>query len=161
MKTLILGLGNPILSDDSVGLRVAGQLKDRVSIPSVSIAETSLAGLELMTMLSGYDKVILIDAIQTKGGKVGKVYRLDSNAFEGARHVATTHELGFATALQLGKKLGMVLPERICVIAIEVLDITTFSEECTEKVRQAIPVAVEKVLEELQQDYNSYFSGIV
>ena len=150
MKTLILGLGNPILSDDGVGLQVAAELKSRLNQREVTIIETSMsAGLDLLEQLVGYDRVIIIDAIQTVSGKAGQIYRLDPEAFNETRHAATPHDVNFATALELGNRLCLDMPRQIVVFAIEVADANTFSEECTPDVRQAIPVCVEMVVREL------------
>ena len=65
-KTLIIGLGNPIVSDDSVGLRVADQLKTLLADrPDVDVAEDCWGGLRLMERMIGYDRAIVIDAICT------------------------------------------------------------------------------------------------
>jgi len=76
MKTLILGLGNPILSDDGAGIRVAQEVGKQLNDPQVTVAETSAAGLSLLDSIVGYDKVIIIDAIQTKKGRAGQIYRM-------------------------------------------------------------------------------------
>lgn len=149
MKTLILGLGNPILSDDGVGIRVAEELKGRLNQPEVTVMETSIAGLSLLDLLAGYDRAIIIDTIQTRGGKVGQVYRLGPGAFDTTQHAATPHDVNFATALELGNRLGLPLPQQIIIFAIEVEDVTTFSENCTPKVEQVIPVVVDMVIQEL------------
>ena len=71
MKTIILGLGNPILSDDGVGNRVALELEDKLAQrQDVTVIETSMSGLSLIDMLAGYDKAIIVDAIQTTEGKL-------------------------------------------------------------------------------------------
>jgi len=149
VKTLILGLGNPILSDDGVGIRVARALEGRLNQPNVNVMETSVAGLDFLELLVGYDRAIIIDAIQTNEGKAGQVYRLEPEAFNATRHASTPHDVNFATALELGKRLGLALPQQIIIFAIEVENVTTFSEECTPKVREAIPVCVEMVIQEL------------
>ncbi len=149
MKTLILGLGNPILSDDGVGIRVARALEGRLNQPNVNVMETSVAGLDFLELLVGYDRAIIIDAIQTNEGKAGQVYRLEPEAFNATRHASTPHDVNFATALELGKRLGLALPQQIIIFAIEVENVTTYSEECTPKVRDAIPVCVEMVMQEL------------
>ena len=59
------------------------------------------------------------------------------------------HDIEFATALELGKKLGLALPQEIIIFAIEAADVTTFGEECTPEVRRAIPVCVKMVVREL------------
>jgi len=60
-KTLILGLGNPILSDDGIGLVVAERLKGRVG--GVDVISTPLTGLHLLDLMVGYDALFLIDAM--------------------------------------------------------------------------------------------------
>jgi len=149
MKTLILGLGNPILSDDSVGLRVARELANRFNQPDVTVMETSVAGLDFLDLLVGYDKAIIIDAIQTKGGKVGQVYQFEPEAFDATRHASTPHDVNFATALELGNRLGLDLPQRITIFAIEVQNVSSFSEECTPEVMTAIPLCVKMIIQEL------------
>ncbi len=74
MKTVVLGLGNPILTDDGVGLRVARELEGRLDQQEATVMETSLAGLNMLDLLAGYDRAIIIDAIQTIGGKAGQIY---------------------------------------------------------------------------------------
>lgn len=145
MKTLVLGMGNPILSDDGIGIHVARALEGRVNQQGVTVTETSMGGLNLLDLLVNFDRVIIIDAIQTVGGKVGQVYRLEPEVFNTTRHASSPHDVNFATALELGKKLGLALPRQIDIFAIEVADVTTFSEKCSPEVERAVPVCVEMV----------------
>jgi hydrogenase maturation protease len=142
-------MGNPLLCDDGVGLRVAAELKDRVEQPEITVMETGVAGLSLLDLLVGYERAIIIDAIQTVGGKAGQIYRLDPKAFDTALHTASAHGIDFTTALEFGKKLGLPLPQQIIIFAIEASDVSTFNEECTPEVKRAVPVCVEMVLREL------------
>ena len=155
MKTLVVGLGNPILKDDGVGLRVAEALKSRLDRPEVTVVETSMAGLSFLDLLAGYDKAIIIDAIQTEGGNAGQIYRLDLEALGLIKHAATPHDMDFITALALGKRLGIALPQEVVIFAIEVADASTFGEECTPEVRQAIPACVETIIQELKEGANA------
>jgi len=157
MKTLILGMGNPILSDDGVGIWVARVLEDRLNQPEITVMETSVAGLSLLDLLAGYDRAIIIDAIQTAGGKAGQIYRLERSAFDATRHAATPHDVNFATALELGNRLNLALPWQIDIFAIEVVNTSTFSEECTPKVREAIPVCAEMIIQELNREHDAQF----
>jgi len=145
MKTLILGMGNPILSDDGIGIHVARALQGMVNQEKVTVTETSVGGLNLLDLLVNFDRAIIIDAIQTVGGKVGQIYRLDPEVFNTTRHASTPHDVNFATALELGKKLGLALPRQIDIFAIEVADVTTFSEKCSPEVERVVPVCVEMV----------------
>jgi hydrogenase maturation protease len=150
IKTLVLGLGNPILSDDSVGCRVAMALQERLDMPNIDIKEASIAGLDFLDELTGYDRTIIIDAIQTGNGKPGQIYHFGIDSLADTRHAASPHDVNFATAFELGKKLNLELPREITIFAIEAEDVTTFSEECTPDVKKAIPECVEMVIRELQ-----------
>jgi len=65
MKTLILGVGNPILTDDSVGICVANEI-EKFSLPNVEVIETSLAGISLLDYVVEYERLIIIDSIKTE-----------------------------------------------------------------------------------------------
>lgn len=149
MKTLILGMGNPIMGDDGVGIWAARALKDRVNEEEVTVMETGMAGLNLLELLADYDRAIIIDAIKTGEGEVGKIYRLEPETLNNTRHAASTHGIDFSTALELGNRLGLNLPKDIVFFGIEVADANIFSEKCTPKVEKAIPVVADMVVQEL------------
>ena len=152
MKTLILGLGNTILSDDGVGPQVAAQLNCLLNNENTTVVESGIGGLELIDLLTGYDRAVIIDAIQTVGGEPGQIYRLDAKALDCTRHTASPHDVNFATALEFGNKLGIPLPQEIIIFAIEAGEVNKFSEECTPEVQQAIPKCIELILRELDND---------
>jgi len=149
MKTLVLGMGNPILSDDGVGIKVAQEVGKQLNHPQVTIAETSEAGLRLLDSIVGYDKVIIIDAVQTEKGQVGQIYRMEPQDFSSAKYFPSPHQINLTTALELGKMLNLAMPQKITIFAVEAKDVTSFSEKCTPEVEQAIPEVVKMVLEEL------------
>ena len=149
MKTLVLGIGNPILSDDGVGIRVAQEVGTKLDDPQITISETSAAGLSLLDSIIGYDTVIIIDAIQTEEGKAGQIYRMKPEDFSFAKHIPSPHQINLVTALELGKMLNLAMPQEISIFAVEAKDTTSFSEGCTPEVEQAIPEAVKMVLDEL------------
>jgi hydrogenase maturation protease len=151
MKTLVLGLGNPVRADDSVGLCVAQALATRLNSPEITVMEASVSGLDILDLLVGYERAIIIDAMQTRGGQPGQIYRLEPGSFAATRHSANPHSVDFATALELGEKLGLALPREIVIFGIEVAEVDSFSEECTPEVAAAVPVCVETVLKEFAQ----------
>jgi hydrogenase maturation protease len=154
LKTLVLGLGNPILTDDGVGIHVVRSLAGRLNRPDVEVAEASLGGLRLLDVVTGYNWLILVDAIQA-GGQVGQVYRLGPNDLQSSLHAASSHDLSLSAALELGRRLGLVLPEdeAITILAVEVEDVLTFGEVCTPQVQAAIPRAAQMVLEVLSDRF--------
>ncbi len=149
MRTLVLGLGNPILSDDGVGLRIARDLKGRLTDREVDVAEASLAGLNLLDLLIGYDRAIIVDAIQTDEGKPGSVHRLSPDAFDAASHTSFCHGVNLTTAIRLGRQLGLNLPSRIDIFAVEAADVSTFSEELSPEVERVVPVCLGMIAREL------------
>jgi len=146
LKTLVIGIGNSVLCDDGVGIRVAAEVGKRISDPAITVAEACHGGLFLLEAFLGYDHVVLIDAIQTEGGTPGQVYDLQPEHFSSARHLSSPHQVDFATALDLGKALGLSVPPRIDIIAVEAEDVTSFRDRCTPEVERAIPVAAERAL---------------
>ncbi len=151
---MILGLGNPILRDDGVGNRVAQELEAKLAQrQDVTVMETSLSGLSLIDLLAGYDKAIIVDAIQTAEGKTGQIYRLNPDAFNNTRHVSSPHDVNFATALELGNKLGIAMPKQIIIYAIEVNDVSNFGEEFTPGVQRAIPKCIKHIIKELNGNH--------
>ena len=150
LKTLILGLGNPILCDDSAGYKVAMALKEKLDMPGMDIKEAGLAGLDFLELITGYDRVIVIDAIQTENGRPGQIHRFGPDSLAVTRHASTTHNINIATALELGKKLNLKLPQEITIFAIEVEDVSTFTEECTSAVEKAITRCAVMVMRELR-----------
>ncbi len=155
MKTLVLGLGNPILTDDGVGIHVVRQaaaLRQSASGDTVTFAEASVGGIRLLEMIAGYDRLILVDAIRTPEGMAGQCYRLRVDDVRAPLHAGSTHDLSFPGALAFGRGIGMALPAdaHIQILAIEVEDVLTFSEVLTPAVAAALPHAVAQVLDLLQ-----------
>lgn len=159
MKTLVLGVGNSVLCDDGVGIRVAAEVVKMISHPSVTVAEAYDGGLSLMESFLGYDHVVLIDAIQTRGGTPGDVYELTPEDFADARHLSSPHQVSFVAALDLGKALGLSLPSTIDIVAVEVEDVTSFADRCTPQVEKAIPIAAETALRMCRTQLNCLSEG--
>ncbi|GAB4541722.1 MAG: HyaD/HybD family hydrogenase maturation endopeptidase [Anaerolineae bacterium] len=155
MKTLIIGLGNPILTDDGVGVKVAYAVQDALASSGqngVTVTEASVGGLRLMEMMEGYDRVILVDAIQTPEGQPGTIWRLtldDLASVAPTQHSASAHDMNLPTAMEMGRRLGLALPQQVEIFAIEAQDVVTFGETCTPDVTAAIPVVTELVLQAL------------
>ena len=149
MKTLVLGLGNQILSDDGVGIRVVQELNNGFFAAEVTMMEASVAGLDFLDLLTHYDRAIIVDAIQTRSGTTGQIYRLEPEAFIATQHASSPHDVNFATALELGRRLGIPLPRRIIIYGIEVADVATFSEKCTPEIEKIVPDVVNMVKQEL------------
>ena len=153
MKTIVVGLGNPILTDDGVGVKVAYEVQARLGnlLPdNLTITEASVGGLRLMELLEGYDRAIIIDAIQTKNNHpIGSIIIMnldDLREISPTQHSASAHDTSLVTALDAGQEMGMKLPENITIFAVEVENILEFNEQPTPAVAKAIPEVTEMVL---------------
>ena len=156
-KTLILGLGNPILTDDGVGIRVVHALRARTLPAGVFFAEAGIGGLRLLETIAGYERVILVDAILNPKGRPGEICLLQPRDLRTSLHSGSAHDLSFSDALNLGRELGMDIPEdpHIKIVAIQVEDVQTLGEEMTSAVEASITGAVEAVLEVLREEKGS------
>jgi len=150
MTTLVLGLGNPILRDDAVGLLVAEQLRPLLAGQAdIEVGVDYWGGLRLMERMVGFDRAIVIDAIRS-GAEPGTLQILSPGELPTQRS-SSAHDVNLLTALKLGRQAGAVLPvnERITLLAIEAVDTTNFGEELTPEVAAAIPEAIQTVLKML------------
>ena len=142
-------MGNPLLSDDAIGLVHAATLKPELeAIPGVDVVEECcVGGLNLLDLLEGYDRLIALDSIKTIGGVPGTWYAFDATALRETMNLRNVHDANFATTLALGRHMGMHLPaDRGChVVAVEIADNMTFSEELTPELQAALPRIVADV----------------
>jgi len=150
MKTLVLGLGNELLSDDAVGLLVAGEVEKAIGLPGVEVKTTQSAGFRLVELLVGYDKAIVVDAIISDRAPAGEVYWLELADLVRPLRAVANHNIHLADALELGRKLNQPMPQEVKVLAIEVEDNLTLRESVGDVAMAAVPKAVKMILDELR-----------
>ena len=147
MKTVVIGIGNPILTDDSVGVKVAGILRDRLDgRRDIDVIELYAGGIRLMDAMVGYERAAIVDSIVTDGVTPGKIFCLSPADLVSTRNTVSTHDMNLPTALEMGRMLGIPLPSEIMIWGIEAKDVENFSEELTEDVAKAVPGVVEKII---------------
>ena len=147
MRTLILGLGNPILSDDAAGLQAARLLYELIDGEGVDLVEAAVAGMQTVQLLSGYDRAVVIDVVQDEE-RVGEVWRLDCDELESGSSTSS-HSIGVGRALRLAELVGLPVPEQVVIYAIAAADTTTFGERLTPKLEQALPGIVRRIAADL------------
>ncbi len=151
METAVLGLGNQVRADDSIGIRIVRELERLFGGQGISVM-TSTSGLDVLVLFEGYERAIIIDAVQTEGGKAGQVYRIEPGQLDTARATGTAHTMDIVAALELGNKLGLNLPGSVVIFGVEVQDTESITESCTPEVERAIPACISLVLEELSRN---------
>ena len=144
MDTLVLGVGNPILTDDAVGCRVAHLIQE--AKPELKVIETVEAGLTLLELITDYERVIIIDSVKTGQAEPGTLHQLTLDQINPSWNFCSTHGIDIRMAFELGRKLEYKIPAKISIYGIEVEDNKNFGEKCTEKVEQSIPQIVREII---------------
>jgi hydrogenase maturation protease len=138
-KTLILGLGNDILTDDGIGPKLVHDLAKIIDDPDIEFTTRCCGGLEIMEYMEGYEKVIIIDAIRTNNGNPGKVNYFTPPDFRETLNLSNFHDLDFLTALELGNALKLKMPDDLHIIAVEIIEDMEFGEELTVRLQEQYP----------------------
>ena len=158
MKTLVIGLGNPILGDDGVGWKIVEKISDQLSVisdqSSIELDCVSLGGLSLMERMIGFQRAILVDSMETGQGPAGsvRVYKLEELPNPSAGHSASAHDTSLITALDTAKAMGLPIPESVEIVAIEAKNVYDLSEELSPAVAEAVPLAAQAVINLLNKE---------
>jgi hydrogenase maturation protease len=147
MKVLLLGMGNPILSDDGVGLFIARELEK--SLLGVDVSTTAMAGLEVLELIRGYDRIFVIDASTMKKCEPGKIVKFNHEE-NSCVHLFSSHGLNFFELLCLGKKLGYVMPSVEGVYGIEIGDEVCFGCGLTRHLKEKFELIARSIAEDIR-----------
>ncbi|TLN03398.1 hydrogenase maturation protease, partial [bacterium] len=114
MTTLVLGIGNLIMTDDGVGVRVVQRLAEGYEFPpEVTVMDGGTLGLDLLSHLEGVDRLLIIDAMET-GGPPGTIVRMSGEeipiAFESK---LSPHQMGLKDLLAVSLLRGVTPPEMV------------------------------------------------
>ncbi len=149
MSVLLLGIGNLIMSDDSVGVRLVQRLQERYRFPEgMVLHDGGTLGPELLPLFEGVEKLLVVDAVET-GKPPGTVVRLagkDIPLVMGGK--LSPHQLGLTDLLAVATLQG-VIPQEVVVWGIqpENLDL---GMEMSPAVASGMPTLESEVLQELR-----------
>ncbi len=149
MKILILGLGNELLRDDAVGILAARVLKERLK-DKADVVESSLSGMALLDLLTGYERAILIDAVKTGRTPPGTISEL-SPADLGTVAAPSPHYAGLPELIATAQALNLDFPKEIKIFAIEVADPHTIGRGLSPMVAQALGKLIHQVERQVAQ----------
>lgn len=141
---VVIGLGSPFLSDDSVGLRVVRELAAR-GLGGVRLVEAHAGGLLLLEELDGVQRAVIVDALLDERRTPGEVVVAD--VCTASNNAACSHDCSLPEALAMGRAMGLSLPadDAIRLVGIVARDVTTFSESLAPEVAAALQTACEAV----------------
>jgi len=147
-KTMVLGLGNLVHSDDGLGVHAIRDLAEDPRVPSgVVLMDGGTHGLSLLAHISTFQRLLVLDALDV-GELPGTLVRLEGKALENLPGKASVHQLGFADLLVALELLGES-PEEIVMLGIQPLS-TEWGTELTPPVREALHRLPDIVIEQLR-----------
>lgn len=148
-RVLVVGVGNILLKDEGVGVRVVEHLRATYALPElVSCVDGGTAGPALTSLFSAFDKVIIVDAVMY-GNVPGTLYRIFAKELSVSPPVmATAHQIGIRDILALAAiESGGHSPETV-IIGVEPQEVAP-GLELTSLVEATVPRIAELVVEEL------------
>jgi len=143
-KLLVLGIGNEILTDDGIGIRLVEDLQKKAFPAGIVFEKGTVGGLEILEMIQGYREVLFLDAIKTRNGEPGEIYHMVLSDFLETLHLSNLHDVSFIEAIRLGKALGFHLPETIRIFAVEIVEDQVFSRNFTSEIENRYPSILEE-----------------
>ncbi|MDQ7782616.1 MAG: HyaD/HybD family hydrogenase maturation endopeptidase [Desulfomonilaceae bacterium] len=147
---IVLGVGNILLKDEGVGVKVVEELQRRYDFPDhVKVVDGGTQGLWLMATLQEARHLIVVDAVRG-GGPPGTLYRLEKEDLPtGLRAKQSAHDSDLVEALNLCKLVDTG-PETVVVVGIEPADIQPFGLELTDAVASKVDELIDRVVGELK-----------
>jgi hydrogenase maturation protease len=140
MKTIVLGIGNPVLTDDALGVKVAEQLSGLMETRALATT-----GYDVIDALLGYERAYIVDGVNT-GAKPGTIMELTPEDLMADLEFTGTHNLHLGASLSLGYRLFREeMPREIKIFAVEVEDAFNFGRCCTPAVNEAITLVVDRL----------------
>ncbi|MDD5433801.1 MAG: hydrogenase maturation protease [Nitrospira sp.] len=140
-RLLVIGLGNILMGDDGIGVHVINDLKRFNMAGNVDIVDGGTAGIDLLDILSLYQRVFVTDAIiSTPKGKMGvSLFSVDDLLSRQGDSNYSIHDVDLTSTISLMKALDMTIPV-ITIIGIPASDISPgagLSEECKSHLSEA------------------------
>jgi hydrogenase maturation protease len=150
MTSVVIGLGSPFLSDDSIGPRVVRELA-RQGLPGARLVEAHAGGLALVEEMVGAERVVVVDATLDVRQQLGAV--VVTGVGSTSLHGESSHDCTLEQALAVGRALGLAIPDddRITLVTIAVQEIHRFDELLSPVIAAALPHACATVMTLLAQ----------
>ena len=147
---VIMGVGNVLLMDEGVGVRVLEELRAGYEFPpNVRLVDGGVAGLHLTSIMMEADHVIVVDAVRG-GDEPGTLYRFTWEAKPShIQYKDSLHQIDLKETMGTLPLIGEV-PE-VVVLGVEYENIFDWGTELTPKVEAVVPFLVKMVLEELDK----------
>lgn len=147
---LVIGIGNILIKDEGIGVRVAEQMMKMSLPPDVEVMDGGTGGLDLLYAVEGRKKVIVVDAVKT-GSPPGTLFRFtDKDLGEKKGTLRSAHGIDFSDVISASVYFK-TKPEEIVFLGIEPEDLGA-GLELSPKIGGMIPVLINLVMKELDRN---------
>jgi hydrogenase maturation protease len=146
-RVVILGVGNLLLSDEGVGVHVANKLMEMDLPEGVEVYEGGTDGFRLMSVVTGADRLVVVDAVKG-GGEPGAIYRFDVKDAPSMpdSYKTSVHQIGILEVIHFSEFVGKGKTPEATIIGIEPKSLE-MSMELTPEVAAKVPKVIELVLD--------------
>jgi hydrogenase maturation protease len=151
MHTLVLGIGNTLLSDEGVGVHVIHQMQQQHSdLPNTRFIDGGTLSFTLAAEIEEADNLIVIDATQlhAEPGTIKTFVDQEMDRFLGTGNKRSVHEVGLLDLIHISRMTGH-FPKHRALIGIQPQKVD-WGESPTDSVSAAIPLACEQIIEQIQ-----------
>ena len=146
--TVVIGVGNTILSDEGVGVHAARRLQSDPRVPAgVTIIDGGTIGLELIPYASDASRVLLLDAMNSESAP-GTLARMTGKDLLGTTRGRSVHQLGVADLIA-ALFLVSAVPQDIVVLGVQPAN-TDWGTTLSPDVEAALVPLVDAALAQLQ-----------
>jgi hydrogenase maturation protease len=145
---LVLGLGNPLMTDDGAGLAILARLRAGWRIPpQVELVDGGTWGMNLLHLIEAAGQLVLADAIRN-GLPAGSLVVMEREELPRyLSHKLSPHQVDLREVLALAELRG-TLPLATVAIGIEPAEIelgTTLSPQVEERLEAAAAAVVDRL----------------
>ena len=146
-KILILGLGNILLGDEGVGVRIAQQLSSQSIPDGIEVIDGGTAGYELLNLLEGRDKVIIVDAVKADD-KPGSIYKMDLSVLqEDTPMQLSLHQIGLKNVFKMASLMD--INPKVTLVGVVPKDYQSYKIGLSPEIERVIPLAIETILQDI------------
>jgi hydrogenase maturation protease len=148
MKTVVLGIGNLIMQDEGVGVRVVEALERDHAMPEgVTLIDGGTSAMEMLEDLSDLDRLIVVDAINA-GESPGTLLRIEGDEVPTFfRTRLSPHQIGLPDVLASLEFMG-AQPKYMVILGVQP-QAMELGMELSPVVAARVPELVDQVLAEL------------
>lgn len=136
-----MGIGNTVRGDDGIGIYIAEEIKKKVGnkTDNIKVISTETAGLNLLDLIVGYSKLIVVDSIQvSSNNELGHIFELEVNQLNSSNSHFNSHDIDFSKLFKIGKELGIKLPKKIKIYGIGIFLVNGFGQKCNPRLYKMI-----------------------